>query len=77
VPRFVGVSHALKVQALKKAVGHVLPPPIKSFVKRLRQPSGDLPKLSPQDRATLVHYYREDILSLQDLIGRDLSAWLR
>lgn len=35
------------------------------------------PQLLPSDRARLSEYYRDDILSLQDLIHRDLSAWLR
>jgi hypothetical protein len=34
------------------------------------------PQLLPADRAKLVEYYRDDILCLQDLIRRDLSAWL-
>lgn len=32
--------------------------------------------LSPEDRQLLIELYREDILKLQDLIQRDLSAWL-
>ncbi len=32
--------------------------------------------LSEQDRQLLKAYYREDVLRLQDLIDRDLSAWL-
>ncbi len=32
--------------------------------------------LSPEDRQKLIELYREDILKLQDLINRDLSAWL-
>ncbi|MEQ9667893.1 sulfotransferase family protein [Coleofasciculus sp. G2-EDA-02] len=32
--------------------------------------------LSPEDRQQLIELYREDILKLQDLIQRDLSAWL-
>ena len=34
------------------------------------------PALDLEIRADLVEGYREDILQLQDLIGRDLSAWL-
>jgi len=34
------------------------------------------PPLSPTLRAELLEDYREDILRLQDLIGRDLSLWL-
>ena len=34
------------------------------------------PRLLPEDRARLVDFYRNDILRLQLLIGRDLSSWL-
>lgn len=32
--------------------------------------------ISPQLRGELTEYYRQDILQLQDLLGRDLSHWL-
>ncbi|MGB3514641.1 MAG: sulfotransferase [Microcoleaceae cyanobacterium] len=35
------------------------------------------PSLSPQVRQQLLEEYREDILNLQTLIERDLSAWLK
>jgi hypothetical protein len=35
------------------------------------------PPLDPEIRARLTEDYREDILKLQDLIGRDLSHWLK
>ncbi len=34
------------------------------------------PALDPEIRSYLTQEYREDILKLQDLIGRDLSHWL-
>lgn len=34
------------------------------------------PPLDPKVRGELLEEYREDILKLQDLIGRDLSGWL-
>ena len=34
-------------------------------------------RLEPETRAALIQTYREDILRLQDLIGRDLSRWLQ
>jgi hypothetical protein len=37
---------------------------------------GKPPTLDPQLRRELTNRYREDILKLQDLIGRDLSGWL-
>jgi len=33
--------------------------------------------LSPDDRRLVIDYYRDEILRTQDLIGMDLSAWLR
>lgn len=38
---------------------------------------GSPPPLDPETRARLTIDYREDILKLQDLIGRDLSSWLK
>ena len=35
------------------------------------------PTLAPEQRRQLVEIYHEDILKVQDLIGRDLSAWLK
>jgi hypothetical protein len=32
-------------------------------------------KVSPEDRAELYEYFRDDVARLQDLIGRDLSMW--
>ena len=61
------------------------PNPIKSLLKplfpaKLRQKiqhnNLETPKLSPEVRQSLMKLYREDILVCQDLIGRDLSAWL-
>jgi hypothetical protein len=35
------------------------------------------PELRPDTRAALLEFYRDDTLRLQQLIGRDLSAWLK
>jgi hypothetical protein len=35
------------------------------------------PPLDPGTRARLLELYRPDILALQDLLGRDLSGWLK
>ena len=45
-------------------------------VASLKKRNLDKPRLSPEVRGRLVGEYREDILRLQDLIGRDLSSWL-
>ncbi len=33
--------------------------------------------MDPDDRRTMIDYYRDEILCTADPIGRDLSAWLR
>jgi hypothetical protein len=33
--------------------------------------------MDPDNRRLVIDYYRDEILRTQDLIGRDLSAWLR
>ena len=78
VPRFVGIRHALHLSKLRGIAGRILPTSMKTFVKRVGATKADrLPTLQSRDRATLIDYYRSDILQLQDLIRRDLSAWLR
>jgi hypothetical protein len=47
------------------------------FRNRVRKQAGRTPPLDPEVRARLVEVYREDVLKVQDLIGRDLSRWLR
>jgi hypothetical protein len=34
------------------------------------------PPMPEETRMELIEAYREDVLKLQDLIGRDLSGWL-
>lgn len=54
-----------------------MPAPLRSQLRRLyNRPRGDL-TLAPDDRQLVVDYYRDELLRTQDLIGRDLSAWLR
>jgi hypothetical protein len=77
VPRFAGMSHALHLRGIKKLAAGALPEGVKRALKRRRHATNHLPELLPEDRAVLVTYYREDVLRLQDLIRKDLSAWLR
>ena len=44
---------------------------------RLRSRNLEKQPLKPEDRRTAIGFFRDDILRTQDLIGRDLSAWLR
>ncbi|MDJ1185321.1 sulfotransferase family protein [Roseofilum casamattae] len=48
----------------------------KNLADRLKQKNLGKPELSAKLRRELTKDYRDDILQLQDLIGRDLSSWL-
>ena len=43
---------------------------------RNRLLAGSKPEIDTDLRHKLVAIYRDDIVKLQDLLGRDLSAWL-
>ncbi len=52
-------------------------PPDVNVPSNPHMPDGvPMPRLLSGDRATLVDYYRTDILRLQQLLSRDLSSWL-
>ncbi len=49
----------------------------KSWGDRVKQSNLGKPNLSADIRKQLIQVYREDILQLQALIGRDLAKWLQ
>lgn len=61
------------------------PNPLKSFLKplfpvkirqKIQHQNLNTPQISPEVRQQLLELYRADILQCQDLIQRDLSAWV-
>lgn len=54
-----------------------LPQSLRDRVFRLFTREVITPTMSPELREQLGQLFREDTLRLQDLIGRDLSAWMR
>ncbi|NJN24319.1 MAG: sulfotransferase [Acaryochloridaceae cyanobacterium RL_2_7] len=79
VPKNVTLQRLLTRKNPVKSVGKLLLP--KKFRKSLSNSIqsknlGKKPTLKPETRAELLALYREDILHLQGLIDRDLSAWL-
>ncbi|MGB3237648.1 MAG: sulfotransferase [Geitlerinemataceae cyanobacterium] len=44
---------------------------------KINQKNADRPTLSPELRQEAIEIYRDDILHLQELLDRDLSAWLK
>jgi hypothetical protein len=75
VPSTPHIPRLVKAGFLLRRSLRVVPDPFKTYAKRaiyLKK----LPELDAEDRAALVRYYRDDILRLQGIIQRDLSAWL-
>jgi hypothetical protein len=80
LPRHRLLGPLLNKSALSRTLRRLLPP---AFGRRgalvqdaLRSRLLARPPLAPALRRRLVACYRDDILALQDLLGRDLSHWL-
>jgi len=77
VPRF-GIGETLRRQAFGgTAIIERLPLWVRRVLQRAyyrRRPDF---VVDPAARAEVIEYYRDEILRTADLIGRDLSAWLR
>ena len=84
VPKFPFTSKVLKVLRrqgfLKGVARRLIPKPLRLRVVEWEQWRNVKPvpkiKIRSELRDELIDYYREDILRLQEMIGRDLSHWL-
>jgi hypothetical protein len=75
VPRYPRINYWMYQLGLKRRSSFAL-------IRRIRRRIAPMlyapaPKLAASDRAMLAGFFKDDILKLQDLVGRDLSAWLR
>ncbi len=53
-----------------------VPTVLRQYIAKLKSSNLIRPQLAPEVRQELLTLYQDDILKLQDLIERDLSAWL-
>lgn len=61
---------------LHRTARTVLPARLRALGSALRRRNlAPSPPLPAEVRARLLHHYRDDVLRLEELIGRDLSAW--
>jgi hypothetical protein len=60
----------------RDAVGPVVPRRVSEGVRSRVLRDMERPPIDPATRAQLIGAFRPDVLALQELIGRDLSAWL-
>jgi hypothetical protein len=77
VPRFPAVA-----RLRQRILGNVplttwLPAPVGQALRNFYSRRKHGFTLDPDDRRMVIDYYRDEIQRTQDLIGRDLSAWLR
>lgn len=79
VPRSRALHNVLTRQnPLKSVVKSFLPPASRrKLAAKLEENNLKKVPLPPEVRARVQEIYRDDILHLQNLIGRDLSAWLK
>lgn len=62
---------------IRRLSRYVIPEAVRErLLIRMKNVNLEKPPLEPAVRERLVAAYRDDVLRLQDLIGRDLSAWL-
>jgi hypothetical protein len=62
---------------VKRVLKPIVPKRLRTQLKLLlRKRNTVKPQVSPALRRQMISYFRDDILQLQDLIGRDLSSWL-
>lgn len=76
VPRFPAIVRLRRSLLGKVPLTAWLPASVRSALQKLYfQRKGNF-ALSTDDRRLVINYYRDEILRTQDLIGKDLSAWL-
>lgn len=63
---------------IKSLLKPLIPPAVRQKIRsKLGKANMQRVGMDPQTRQALIETYREDIVRLQDLLGRDLSGWLK
>jgi len=76
-PRFITANYLLQKSRIGARLRALAPESVRSRARSLLfKPTGSV-AIDPQDREYLRDYCREDINQLAELLGRDLSLWLR
>lgn len=77
LPKSAGIMKLITQTGLKRKIFRALPIKMQEKVKPLFFKEGKIPKISNDDRAWVLEKYKSDITKTQNLIGRDLSGWLK
>ena len=77
VPRFPAVDRLRRRILGNRSVASWLPAPARRTLRQLLYRGRQSFPWHPDDRRLVIDFYRDEILRTADLLGRDLSAWLR
>jgi Sulfotransferase family len=76
IARLVKPNQMLQRLRVVEMCRRITPAPIKSLLRRVvYRPKGSVQMLQ-EDRALMLDFYRSDIHRLEEILGRDLGAWL-
>jgi Sulfotransferase family len=77
VPKFRLLNKLFYHPKLINMTKSMVPEGVQGMLKQVRELNlAATPKMPPDLRVRLLSIYREDILKLEELLGRDLSVWL-
>jgi hypothetical protein len=76
-PRSRWINFMLYQSGFKDQFSRLAPPALKELGKRLYYSRRQRARLTPQERSRLLRYFEPDVADLQELLGRDLSRWLK
>jgi hypothetical protein len=77
VPRFKSVARILRRSGAWDRAARMTPRVLRPLSRKLAFRSQASEKLELRDRQRLADFYRDDVYKLSELLGRDLSAWIR
>jgi hypothetical protein len=78
MPKSQRLNNVMLNPHLRATAKSLLPRGVRRLARRLAQLNYHVPaSMPPEVHAELTELYREDVERLQELIGRDLSRWMR
>ena len=78
VPKFAKLNYFINQNGVVSWAKRKLPRSWRAPFKKLMYTSKkqEIPTIKPAEKEYLVNYYKEDIIKLSELVGKDLSHWL-
>lgn len=75
IPKYPALNDAINKMKINKLVTKFLSKDVKNKIKKSLSDNKNIPKLTSLDRGDLQCYFDADIVLLEKLIDRNLSAW--